>query len=126
MMTGGLLCNHVPLTLLGTSDDGLGDDQMAGIMYWGVCQGEHGSGYSGMREPTKKKKKRGKMKVKVKTLKCYPERNVPRAEYPERNKPASTPQPNKAYTKPAVCPPHDWEKSLKCVGFNDFVTEYPW
>ena len=43
-MTGGLLCNHVPSTLLGgTSDDGLGDDQMAESMYWGVCQGEHGN-----------------------------------------------------------------------------------
>ena len=39
-------------------------------------------------------------------------------------KPTSTPQPNKAYTKPAVCPPHDWEESLKQVALNDFVTEY--
>ena len=39
-------------------------------------------------------------------------------------KPTSTPQPNKAYTKPAVCPPHDWEERVECVGLNDFVTEY--
>merc|ERR1711959_882558 len=43
MMTGGLLRNQVPSTLLGANGSSLAANvKMPGIMYWGVCQGEHG------------------------------------------------------------------------------------
>merc|ERR1711977_88538 len=51
MMTGGILCNKVPLTLLGTRDCSLRDTNMKGIMYWGVCQGEHGGDMESQRCP---------------------------------------------------------------------------
>jgi len=42
-MTGGLLRNQVPSTLLGANGSSLAANvKMPGIMYWGVCQGEHG------------------------------------------------------------------------------------